>query len=261
MTQGQDQEPITVLIASDSFLIGDGLAALLAGVPDIDVVGRARNHAELLTLTDELAPEVVLISIRSPVISTMETIKIARHLRADHPELGIVVISERANGFALELLRGGASRIAFLLDESLPNTETVIGALRELREGQSVLDPSVVDSLVGHYDAAALDELTPREVDVLEQIAHGLSNRAVADALNISVKAVEKYVTIIFRKLGLFDHSQVDRRVNAALIFLRSQSNPFNPLLDPQHREPHIVVPHDVDELMSARRAETEPPR
>ena len=261
MSTARDQDPIRVLLASDSFLIGDGLEALLAETPDVGVVGRARNHTELLAMTAELDPEAVIISIRSPVISTMETIHIARRLRADYPELGIVVISERANGFALELLRGGASRIAFLLDEQLPSTTTVIGALRELREGQSVLDPSIVDLLVKQGGGTALDELTPREVDVLEQIAHGLSNRAVAEALNISMKAVEKYVTIIFSKHGLVDHSLVDRRVNAALIFLRTQSNPFNPLLDPQNRVPQIVVPHDMEELMRKRSADREPPR
>jgi DNA-binding NarL/FixJ family response regulator len=247
----EEDPPIRVLLASDSFLVGDGLAALMADVPDIEVVGRARDHTQLLGLTAELEPDAVIISIRTPLISTMETIDIARHLRADHRDMGIVVISERANGFALELLRGGASRIAFLLDEQLPDTAAVIGALRALREGQSVLDPSIVDSLVQRGNSDALEGLTPREVDVLEQIAHGLSNRAVASELNVSMKAVEKYVTIIFRKLGLSDHSMVDRRVIAALTFLRTQANPFNPLLDPSNRDPHVAAPHDVDQLLA----------
>jgi DNA-binding NarL/FixJ family response regulator len=237
-----------VLLASDSFLVGDGLAALMADVPDIEVVGRARDHIHLLDLTAELEPDAVIISIRTPVISTMETIDIARRLRSEHRNMGIVVISERANGFALELLRGGASRIAFLLDEQLPDTGAVIGALRALREGQSVLDPTIVDLLVQRGTKDDLNGLTRREVDVLEQIAHGLSNRAVASELNVSMKAVEKYVTIIFRKLGLSDHSMVDRRVIAALTFLRTQANPFNPLLDPRNRDPHDV-PEDVDPM------------
>jgi DNA-binding NarL/FixJ family response regulator len=247
----EEQAPIRVLLASDSFLIGDGLAALMADVPDIEVVARARDHKQLIELTAKLEPDAVIISIRTPVISTMETIEIARRLRSEHRDMGIVVISERANGFALELLRGGASRIAFLLDEQLPDTATVIGALRALQEGQSVLDPSIVDSLVQRGSSNALNDLTPREVDVLEQIAHGLSNRAVASELNVSMKAVEKYVTIIFRKLGLSDHSMVDRRVIAALTFLRTQANPFNPLLDPRNRDPNVVDPHDVDRLLA----------
>jgi DNA-binding NarL/FixJ family response regulator len=244
----EEHAPIRVLLASDSFLVGDGLAALMADVPDIEVVGRARDHIHLLDLTAELEPDAVIISIRTPVISTMETIDIARRLRSEHRNMGIVVISERANGFALELLRGGASRIAFLLDEQLPDTGAVIGALRALREGQSVLDPTIVDLLVQRGTKDDLNGLTRREVDVLEQIAHGLSNRAVASELNVSMKAVEKYVTIIFRKLGLSDHSMVDRRVIAALTFLRTQANPFNPLLDPRNRDPHDV-PEDVDPM------------
>jgi DNA-binding NarL/FixJ family response regulator len=239
-----------VLLASDSFLVGDGLAALMAEVPDIEVVGRARDHVHLLELTAELEPDAVIISIRTPVISTMETIDIARRLRSEHNDLGIVVISEHADGFALELLRGGASRIAFLLDEQLPDTAAVIGALRALQEGQSVLDPSIVDSLVQSGTSDALDGLTRREIDVLEQIAQGLSNRAVASELNVSLKAIEKYVTIIFRKLGLVEHSMVDRRVIAALMFLRTQANPFNPLLDPRNRDPEDVKPPDVDQLL-----------
>jgi DNA-binding NarL/FixJ family response regulator len=244
----EEPAPIRVLLASDSFLVGDGLAALMADVPDIEVVGRARDHIHLLDLTAELEPDAVIISIRTPVISTMETIDIARRLRSEHRNMGIVVISERANGFALELLRGGASRIAFLLDEQLPDTGAVIGALRALREGQSVLDPTIVDLLVQRGTKDDLNGLTRREVDVLEQIAHGLSNRAVASELNVSMKAVEKYVTIIFRKLGLSDHSMVDRRVIAALTFLRTQANPFNPLLDPRNRDPHDA-PEDVDPM------------
>jgi DNA-binding NarL/FixJ family response regulator len=253
----EDDDTIRVLLASDSFLIGDGLAALLADVPDLEVVGRARDYEQLLAMTAELVPEVVILSIRTPVISTMDTIVVARRLRADYPTMGIVVISERANGFALELLRGGPSRIAFLLDEQLPSTATVIGAVRELRRGGTVLDPSIAGLLAQPGDGGALDELTPREIDVLEQIAHGLSNRAVAEVLDISVKAVEKYVTIIFRKLGLVDHSLVDRRVNAALIFLRTQSDPFNPLLDP-HRRETLVEPHRHGHpVLSPENAET----
>jgi DNA-binding NarL/FixJ family response regulator len=228
----EDSEPIRVLLASDSFLIGDGLAALLAEVPDLEVVGRARHYDQLLVLVAELRPDVVILSIRTPVISSMGTIVEARKLRADHPDMGILVISERTNGFALELLRGGGPRTAFLLDEELPSTATVIEVVRELRRGRSFVDPGVAASFGPRTGGTPLDDLTPREVDVLERIAHGLSNQAVADVLGISTKAVEKYVTVIFRKLGLLDHDLVDRRVNAALIFLRAQSNPFAPLFD-----------------------------
>lgn len=220
--------PITVVLATDNFLVGDGLAALLAGRPEVEVVGRANDHDELVGLVEALEPEAVLVTIRTPAVTTMAIIKTARRLRAEHPDLGIVVISDRGNGFALELLRGGASRVAYLLDEHLAGLDSVIGALREVRDGQTVLDPSVVDSLVERRDGIVIDDLTVRELDVLEQIAHGLSNAAIAAALYVSIKSVEKNVTTIFRKLGLTDPSLVDRRVTAGLIYTRAQTSAFS---------------------------------
>lgn len=219
--------PITVVLATDSFLIGDGLACLLAGIDDVDVVGRAHDHDELIRVVEELRPEALIISIRTPVASTMATLAAARHLRDNFPDLGIVVISDRGNGFAVELLRDGAARMAYLLDERLPSMDAVLGALREVRAGQSVLDPSVVDALVHRRDAIAIDDLTVRELDVLEQMSRGLSNRGVAAELSLSVKGVEKHVTTIFRKLNLSDQRQIDRRVTAALIFLRAHDEDF----------------------------------
>lgn len=229
-----DQGPISVVVAADSLLIGDGLTSLLATVADIDVVGRARSSEDLLVLVKELDPDAVIISIRTPVTTTMATIEVARQLRTDHPELGIVVISDRGNGFALELLRGGASNVAYLLDGQLPNIGAVLGALRDIRAGQTVLDPSIVDALVRRRDGVAIDDLTLRELDVLEQMAHGLSNRRMAATMHLSVKAIEKNVTTIFRKLGLDDASLVDRRVTAALIYLRAETTPLPSIdLDP----------------------------
>lgn len=222
-----DQDPITVVLAADNFLIGDGLAALLANRPEVEVVGRAFDHDELVDMVEELCPEAVLLTIRTPAITTMAIIKTARRLREEHPELGIVVIADRGNGFALELLRGGASRLAFLLDDHVPGLDTVIGALHDVRAGQTVLDPSIVDSLVEHRDGVAIDDLTTRELDVLEQMAYGLSNSAIATDLYVSVKAIEKNVTAIFRKLGLDDQTLVDRRVTAGLTFMRAQASSF----------------------------------
>ncbi len=227
-----DERPITIVLATDSFLIGDGLACMLAGVEDVEVVGRARDHVALTRLVEELSPEAVVISIRTPVVSTLATISAARRLRDEHPDLGIVVISDRGNGFALELLREGASRMAYLLDERLPGMDAVLGALREVRAGQAVLDPTIVDALVRRRDVMTIGDLTPREIDVLELMARGLSNRGIADELHLSVKGIEKHVTTVFRKLDLPSDGLIDRRVTAALTFLRSQNNPF-----------HVVAP------------------
>jgi len=235
---------LPIVLATDSLLLGDGLASLLADVDDVVVIGRVRDHESLAASVDELRPEAVIVSIRTPIFTSMTTIETARRLRADHPDLGIVVIADRGNGFALELLRGGASRIAYLLDERLPSIETVIRALHEIRQGQSVLDPSIVDSLVRRSEGVTIDDLTLRETDVLEQLAYGRSNRGIAGELYLSVKAVEKHVTTIFRKLELVDRDLVDRRVTAALTYLRAQTSQFAAELShgSSNRTPGVVA-------------------
>jgi DNA-binding NarL/FixJ family response regulator len=238
----EDQDLITVVLASDSFLIGDGLDSLLSDVPDVEVIGRTRDLDELSTMVDELAPRAVIISIRSQVVTTAATAAATRRLRQVHPNVGIVVISDRTNEFALEILRGGSSGVAFLLDDQLPGIGEVLSALRQLSTGQTILDPSVVDSLIRRGDVVGIDDLTPREVDVLEQMAHGLSNRAIADELHISVKSIEKGITAIFLKLGPFNSAAADRRVSAALVFLRTQTDPFGPVAEPGERSAPVSI-------------------
>jgi DNA-binding NarL/FixJ family response regulator len=221
------ENPIRVVLATDSFLLGDGLAAMLDDVPDVTIVGRAEDHLRLARVVDELRPDAVIFGIRTSVSTTMATIAVARHLRTEYPKMGFVVISDRANGFAIELLRGGAARVAYLLDQDLPNIETVLVSLRAVLTGESVLDPSIVESLLVRSEDRAIDNLTPREHDVLEQMASGLSNKAIAAAMSLSVKSIEKGVTAIFLKLGPFDPRFADRRVSASLEYLRAQSDPF----------------------------------
>jgi DNA-binding NarL/FixJ family response regulator len=246
-----DQVPITVVLATDSFLIGDGLAALIGGVPDVEVVGRAHDLDGLQRLIAELAPAAVIICVRSQSVTTAATVAVAHQLRDAYPGMGIVVISDRANDFALELLRGGSAGIAFLLDERLPNIGAVLGALRDLRTGHTVVDPSTVDYLIRRGDTLGMDELTPREIDILELMAHGLSNRAIAQRLNISVKSIEKGVTAIFLKLGPFEPSS-DRRVSAALVFLRAQTDPFGPIVETEGPATPIFVLEDNDDILDS---------
>jgi DNA-binding NarL/FixJ family response regulator len=219
--------PIRVVLVTDSFLLGDGLASLLGNVPDVDIVGRTRDQHELLRMVDEEQPDAVIYGIRTSVVTTMATISVARHLRVDHPTMGFVVISDRGDGFAIEMLRGGASRVAFLLDQDLPTIDSVLASLRAVMLGESVLDPSIVESLVVHADGGSIGELTLREREVLEQMSFGLSNAAIAAKLSLSVKSIEKGVTAIFAKLGPFDPRLVDRRVSVCLEYLRTQSDPF----------------------------------
>jgi DNA-binding NarL/FixJ family response regulator len=244
-----DQSPITVVLASDSFLIGDGLAALISSVPDVDVIGRADNLDELQRLVAEREPKAAIICVRSYVVTTAATVAAARRLRDMYPDMGIVVISDRTDDFALELLRGGSAGIAFLFDERLPNVGAVLDALREVRTGHTVLEPSTVDYLIRRGDTLGMEELTPREIEVLKQMARGLSNRAIAEELHISVKSIEKGVTAIFLKLGPFDPSS-DRRVAAALVFLRAQTDPFGSKLDSDAPTTPIIVLKDDGEIL-----------
>ena len=131
-----------------------------------------------------------------------------------------MIISDRGNGFALELLRGGLAQDGVPPGWRLPGIEAGVAALREVLSGQTVLDPSVVDALVSRRDAASIDHLTVRELEVLELIAHGLANKAVALELRITLKAVENHVTSIFRKLRLHDRPDLNPRVSAAMSYL-----------------------------------------
>jgi DNA-binding NarL/FixJ family response regulator len=236
-----DADRITVVLVTDSFLIGDGLTALLADIPDIEVVGRTGSFDELFDLVKSATPSTVIITIRSQVVSTAATVTAARRLRELHPSMAIMIISDRCDGFALELLRGGSSGIAFLLDEHLPDIAAVVGALRELRIGQTVVDPSVIDSFIRRGDTLGIEDLTRRETDVLELMAHGLSNRAIGEALHISVKSIEKAITAIFLKLNPVIDGSSDRRVSASLAFLRTQTDPFGPIVNPTNEGARIA--------------------
>lgn len=221
------QGSTSVVVATDSPLIGDGIASLLAEVDEVDVVGTTSDYLDLVRMVDEAHPQAVIVNIRSPHRAALATIAVARQLRREFPRLGILIISDHDDGDALEAIRGGASRVAYLMDERRLDMETVLDALHDVCSGHSALDSTVVDSLVSHYEGVPVGRLTSREPEVLEQMARGLSNRAIASALNISVKAIEKDITAIFRKLELVDRSHVDRRVTAALWFLRGQTDPF----------------------------------
>ncbi len=245
----------TVVLVSDSFLIGDGLSALLSGVPDVQVIGRVHHLDELETLLEDLTPQATIICIRSQVVTTTAVVAAVRRLRVAYPKMGLVVISDRVDDFALDLLRGGSSGVAFLLDDQLPGIGDVLSALRELRKGQTVLDPSIVASLIRRGDSVGIDSLTPREVDILQQMAHGLSNRAIAEELHISVKSIEKGVTAIFLKLGPFNEGFSDRRVESALVFLRSQTDPFGTTREYGNKTTPIVLIRDSDELQNRRRS------
>ena len=220
---------LVVTIASDSFLLGDGLTALLADVPGIAVRGRAHNLDELCCLLANETPDAVILSVRSLVVSTEAIVAAVRAMRQTYPDMGIVVVSDRVDSFGLELLQGGSSHVAFLLDEHLPSIDAVVSAVYGTCEGQVVIDPGILDTFIRRRDVRGIDQLTPREVCILKGVAHGQSNKAIAEDLCVSLKTIEKGITAIFEKLGPFHHGFSDRRVSVALMYLRLQSDPFGP--------------------------------
>jgi len=215
-----EAEPVRIVIASDNFLTREGLACLLRGVPGIEVVGRVDSHPETLDAAQRYNPDVLVVGIRTPRMLAEAALDAARRLRVDHPAIGVVVIAEAGDGYALELLRSGAAGVGYLLDNRIGDLETLVDAIRDVHAGQTLLDPSVVNALVRRRFATSLDVLSLRELDVLAAMAKGYANREIAKALSVSPKAVEGHITSIFRKLRAPDPKRFDRRVTAVLTYL-----------------------------------------
>jgi DNA-binding NarL/FixJ family response regulator len=215
---------LRVVVAEDNALLREGLSRLIAAEPDLELAGACGDLPGLLAAIDEEPPDVVLTDIRMPPSGTDEGIRAANTVRERHPEVGVVVLSQYANpDYALALLEGGSSRRAYLLKERVGDVEELLGAIREVARGGSVVDPKVVDALVTATSRAVrsdLDRLTPRESEILGEMATGKSNAAIASSLILSERAVEKHTNSIFSKLGLTEEPDVNRRVKAVLLFL-----------------------------------------
>jgi DNA-binding NarL/FixJ family response regulator len=217
--------PVTVLICEDDYLVREGARAVLDAVEGITVLGVASEPAELRTLFDEHQPDIVLLDIRMPPTFTTEGIELAHELRERDPDIGIVVVSQHDDPeYALELLRDGSERLAYLLKERLGDAERLVDAIMEVREGGSVLDPKIVDALMEaqrRRTASRLAGLTPRELEVLAMMAAGKGNAAIARDLVVTERSVEKHINAIFRKLGLREDMDLNRRVAAVLFYLQ----------------------------------------
>jgi len=194
---------------------------------EVDLVGTATNLEELLLAVDELRPEAVLTDIRMPPTNTTEGIDAARKIRGEHPEIGVVVLSQFAEEeYAYELLKDGAAGLGYLLKERVADVTELVRALNEVAGGGSVLDPKVVEALVSAKDRMAhspLAQLTDREREVLEHMAQGQNNAAIARSLFLTERAVEKHINSLFHKLALSEETEVHRRVMAVLAFLRER--------------------------------------
>jgi DNA-binding NarL/FixJ family response regulator len=216
--------PITVAIAEDNALLRDGLARLISSTKDFHLVGTAASYDELLALVDETSPDVVVTDIRMPPTGTDEGIRAAAVLRDSHPETGVIVLSQFVSpAYALALLSEGSERRGYLLKDRVANVDDLVDAIRTVHGGGAVIDPKVVEQLVttsSRRTKAPLDFLTPREREVLGQMAQGKSNAAVASALVLSERAVEKHINSIFSKLHLTEERDVNRRVAAVLLYL-----------------------------------------
>jgi DNA-binding NarL/FixJ family response regulator len=216
---------VRVVFAEDNYLVREGTAALLQGSDDVELLGTASALDELLTAVEELKPDVVLTDIRMPPTNTTEGIDAAKRIRAAHPGIGVVVLSQFAEEeYAYELLKDGAAGLGYLLKERVADVTEVVRALNEVAKGGSVLDPKIVEALVSAKDRMAhspLATLTEREREVLDHMAQGKNNASIAQSLFLTERAVEKHINSLFHKLGLSEETAVHRRVMAVLAFLR----------------------------------------
>jgi DNA-binding NarL/FixJ family response regulator len=223
----EPRRPIRVVVAEDSYMIREFLTATLSSAPEVDLAAVCSNGKELQTAIASWDPDVVVTDIRMPPSRTDEGIRIAVALRESHPHVGVVVLSQYAEPeYALSLLDNGAGGRAYLLKERIRGRAELINAIESVATGGSVIDPMIVDALIQARSKAAnsrLARLTPRERELLAEIAEGKSNGAIAESLVLTKRAVEKHVNAIFAKLDLPETSDVSRRVKATLIFLSEE--------------------------------------
>ena len=216
---------LRIVIADDNYLVREGTRRLLEDSGEVEVIAAVGSPGELLDAVDRLQPAAVIADIRMPPTHNMEGIEAAHVIRAKHPEIGVLVLSQHADeAYAFQLLKDGTAGLAYLLKERVGDLDELIRALRATVGGGSVIDPAVVEALLARQRRLArspLRELTPREMDVLREIAEGKTNAAIAGSLGVSESAVEKYANGVFSKLGLTEEPNVHRRVAAALAFLR----------------------------------------
>jgi DNA-binding NarL/FixJ family response regulator len=214
---------VRVAIAEDSVLLREGLARLLDDA-GFDIVGQCGDADDLMLKVRSYKPDVAIVDIRLPPTHSDEGLQAALEIREQHPGVGVLVLSQYVElGLALKLLADSAERVGYLLKDRISDVDDFLGAVRRVAGGGSALDPVIVSTLLGRQrDDDPLDALTPREREVLELMATGSSNQGIADKLVISLRAVEKYVSSIFGKLGLPSTGSESRRVLAVLMFLRN---------------------------------------
>jgi DNA-binding NarL/FixJ family response regulator len=212
---------IRIAVADDSFLIREAMQQVLARLGRVEVVAVCDHGERLLEAVEREHPAVVITDVRMPPSGDDEGIRVARRLRSTHPDVGVVVLTQYAEPrYGLGLLEDGAEGRAYLLKERIRDPGELLAAIEVVARGGSMIDPQMVSVLMGDRRAPALSQLTARERDVLALMAQGMSNAAIADALVLTKRAVEKHVGAIFLRLSLPDEEVVSRRVAAVLLYL-----------------------------------------
>jgi DNA-binding NarL/FixJ family response regulator len=214
---------VRVVIAEDSVLLREGLTQLLEK-NGLEVVGSCEDADDLLLKVHSYSPDVAIVDIRLPPTHNDEGLRAALEIRARHPDVGVLVLSQYVEvGLAMKLLADSAEGAGYLLKDRISDVEEFVAAVRRVAGGGSAIDPTIVSTLLSRQrDDDPLAALTPREHEVLELMAEGRSNQGIADKLVLSLRAVEKYVSSIFGKLGLPSSGSDSRRVLAVLLYLRA---------------------------------------
>jgi DNA-binding NarL/FixJ family response regulator len=216
--------PIRIVVAEDNALLRDGLVRLISSVPDFELVGSCGTYDDLCALVESALPDVVVTDIRMPPTGTDEGIRVAASLRRSHPDIAVLVLSQFASpAYAVALLAEGSERRAYLLKDRVADVDELVSAIRAVAAGGAVIDPKVVEQIVGgsvRRTHSPLEHLTKREREIMGEMAQGKSNAAIASTLFLSERAVEKHINSIFSKLHLSEERDVNRRVTAVLMYL-----------------------------------------
>ena len=222
-----DRVAVRIVLAEDEYLVREGLRRLLETDEELDVVATCTDLESLLEAVEAEQPDVVVTDIRMPPGKTDEGVQAATRLRETNPEVGVVVLSQHAvPAYVLALMEGGCERRAYLLKERVNDLDQLVAAIHAVADGGSVFDPKVVETLVAENarsEDSPLNELTPRERDVLREMAEGKNNAAIALALFLTERSVEKVIHSIFLKLGLSWEESAHKRVKAVVMYLGEQ--------------------------------------
>jgi DNA-binding NarL/FixJ family response regulator len=215
---------LRLVIAEDHLLVREGIRRLLETQPDLEIAAVCDDLDSLLAAVDAERPDVVVTDIRMPPGNADEGIRAAERIRETHPDVGVVVLSQYATpSYALALLESGSERRSYLLKERVQDLEYLVSAIHAVAAGGSVIDPKVVEALVAENargEESRLNQLTPRERDVLREMAAGKSNAAIGESLFLAERSVEKVIHSIFLKLGLSWETSVHKRVKAVILYL-----------------------------------------